>query len=255
MLLAIDIGNTSTAFGVFEERRLCATWSIATEQRRSADEIGVLLHELFRHEGLDHRSVHAVIVSSVVPALADTTRHLARRYFEKDPIFVGPGMRTGLPIRVDNPKEVGADRIVNAVAAFDLVHGPCIVVDLGTATTFDVVTSDGAYVGGVIAPGWQISADALFQRASKLPRVELSEPTSVIGRNTVMSMQSGLFHGYIAMVDGLCRRIREEMDSDSTTILATGGLSERLIGVSEEISRHEPNLTLHGLRLLWERQK
>jgi type III pantothenate kinase len=255
MLLAIDIGNTTTVVGVFEAAALRAQWRLATAHDRSSDEMGVLLHAFFDSAGLAPADIDALMVATVVPALTERLRELGLRYFGHEPTFVGPGMRSGMPILVDSPREVGADRIANSVAAFHLVEGACIVVDLGTATTLDVVTAKGEYAGGVIAPGWQIAAEALFRRASKLPRVELVEPPGVVGKNTVHSMQSGLFHGYVSMVDGLVRKIRAEMSPAEPAVLATGGLSESLVRASDEVKRFEPNLTLLGLRLLHERQR
>lgn len=254
MLLVIDVGNTNTVLGLFDGGQVTRRFRIQTDVRRTADETGVLLADLFRHAGLDGSAVEGAIVSCVVPDTLRTLTETCRRYFGVDPMVVGPGVRTGMPILADNPREVGADRIVNAVAAFELVKAACIVVDFGTATTFDCISHKGQYLGGVIAPGYQISADALFSRTSKLPRVEVARPPRVIGRNTVHSMQSGLFYGYVSLVDGVVARIKSEMKAPTVPrVLATGGLAAVLAEASEAIEQVEEDLTLEGLRLLYAR--
>jgi type III pantothenate kinase len=253
MLLVIDVGNTQTVLGLYEDDRLARRFRIQTDVRRTADETGVLLHSLFDRSGVTAK-VRGAIVSCVVPDTLRTLTMTCRTYFDVDPLVVGPGMRTGMPILADNPREVGADRIVNAVAAYDRVGGPCIVVDFGTATTFDCISAKGQYLGGVIAPGYQISAEALFSRTSKLPRVEVERPRRVIGKNTVHSMQSGLFYGYVSLVDGVVRRIRTELDEEAR-VLATGGLATVLSEASETIEEVCEDLTLDGLQLLFARSE
>jgi len=249
MLLVIDVGNTQTVLGLFDGARLVRRFRIQTNVRRTADETGVLMLSMFDRAGID-ASVTGAIVSCVVPDTLRTLAETCREYFGVDPAVVGPGMRTGMPILADNPREVGADRIVNAVAAYARVNDACIVVDFGTATTFDCVSSKGQYLGGVIAPGYQISAEALFSRTSKLPRVEVARPPRVIGRNTVHSMQSGLFYGYVSLVDGMVARIRAELGSKAR-VLATGGLATVLADASTTIEEVVEDLTLEGLRILY----
>ncbi len=252
MLLVVDVGNTNTVLGLFSGDRVERTFRIQTNVRRTTDETGVLLRDMFRHAAIEG-PVKAAIVSCVVPDTLRTMTETCRRYFGVEPMVVGPGVRTGMPILADNPREVGADRIVNSVAAFEMVGGSCIVVDFGTATTFDCISQKGEYMGGVIAPGYQISAEALFSRTSKLPRVEIERPRKVIGRNTVHSMQSGLFYGYVSLVDGVVARIKEEMTQPPPRVIATGGLASVIADASESIEQVEEDLTLEGLRLLYER--
>ena len=252
MLLVIDVGNTQTVLGLFDGATLRRRFRIQTDKRRTSDETGVLLLSLFQHAALTG-PIHGAMISCVVPDTLRALTHTCREYFGVDPLVVGPGVRTGMPILADNPREVGADRIVNSVAAFDLIGDACIVVDFGTATTFDCISGKGQYLGGVIAPGYQISAEALFSRTSKLPRVEVEQPKKVIGRNTVHSMQSGLFYGYVSLVDGVVERIRAEMtDGSPPRVLATGGLASVLAPASATIERVEEDLTLQGLRLLYD---
>lgn len=253
MLLVIDVGNTNIVAGLFEGPHLNEQFRIGTDSGRTSDELGVLFLDLFQHRGV-HPNLEGAIISCVVPDQLDTLVRTCRDWLKVEPLVVGPGIKTGMPILADNPREVGADRIVNGVAAHADVGGPCIVVDFGTATTFDVVSAKGEYLGGVIAPGFRISAEALFRRASKLPRVELSRPRRVIGRNTVHSMQSGLYFGYVSLVDGVVERIREEL-GQPCAVLATGGLAVEIAKSSAAIERVVPDLTLQGLRLLWERNR
>jgi type III pantothenate kinase len=254
MLLAVDVGNTQMTFGLFRKEQLLADWRLATRRAITADELGVLLLGLVERGGHDPRAVEGVIVSSVVPDLQACLAGVGQRFFGSAPMFVGPGIRTGLPILYENPHEVGADRIVNAVAAKESHGAPVIVLDFGTATTFDVVGPGGEYLGGVIAPGIGISAEALFERAARLHRVEVARPERVIGRNTEQSVRAGLFHGYVALVEGLVRRIREELGA-AAPVVATGGLAAifepELVGLASV----EPDLTLRGLQLLWERNR
>lgn len=254
MLLAVDAGNTHTVFGLFQGEQRRADWRIATRKEITADELGVLLHALFERGSIDPARVDGMAVASVVPDLGEALRTTGRRYFGCEPLFVGPGLKTGMPILYDNPHEVGADRIVNAVAAQARFGAPVIVLDFGTATTFDVVDRDGAYLGGVIAPGVGVSAEALFEKAARLHRVSIRRPGRVIGRFTEQSLQSGLFHGYAALVEGLVERIREEL-GQAAPVVATGGLApvfEPELGLVEAV---DPGLTLEGLRLIYEKNR
>jgi type III pantothenate kinase len=254
VLLAIDVGNTNTVLGVFEGATLRHHWRIETSHARTGDEYGILVRQLFSTVGLDHAAVKAVAVSSVVPPLGLTLQQMCARYFGLQPLFVGPGVKTGMPILYENPREVGADRVVNAVAAYERWKGPLIVVDFGTATTFDAVTPKGEYLGGAICPGVTISMEALFRAASKLPRVEFSRPPVVVGRNTVHSMQSGLVFGYVGLVDGICARMAEELGT-GPKVVATGGLASLVAGLSKAITAVDEHLTLDGLRIIFERNK
>jgi type III pantothenate kinase len=252
MLLTIDVGNSNTVLGVFEGASLLAHWRLTTRREQTADEYGILVRNLFATSGLDPARVDAVALASVVPPLTPVLVELARQYLGQEALVVGPGVDTGMPILYEPPGDVGADRIVNGVAAFAAYGGPVIVVDFGTATTFDVITRRGEYAGGVICPGIGISADALFQRAARLPRVDVRNPGRVVGRSTVASMQSGLYFGYGAMCEGLIARIRAEL-GERARVVATGGLAETLAAEIPSIEAVDPVLTLTGLRLIWER--
>jgi type III pantothenate kinase len=254
VLLAIDVGNTNTVLGAFEGEVLREHWRVETSHTRTADEYGIQLLQLFAARKLDPARVKAVAVSSVVPPLAATLTRMAERYLGITPLFVGPGVKTGMPILYENPREVGADRIVNAIAAYARWQCGLVVVDFGTATTFDAVSPKGEYLGGAICPGVGISMEALFRHASKLPRVEFARPPQVVGRNTVASMQSGLVYGYVGLVDGICARMRAELGFE-TKVVATGGLAPLLAGLSHSISDVDEHLTLTGLRLVWERNR
>jgi type III pantothenate kinase len=251
MLLAVDTGNTHTVLGLFEGERLRADWRIATRKDTTADELGAVLRALFSGEGLTPASVTGMIVSSVVPDWNALLTATAGRTFGQEALFVAPGIKTGLPILYDNPREVGADRIVNAVAAHARWPQGTIVVDFGTATTFDVVTPRGEYAGGIIAPGLMVSADALYSRTAKLPRVEITRPRTAIGKNTVASIQSGLVFGYAGLVDALVGRIRAEIDFQPR-IVGTGGLAPLVAAESSTIDECDDMLTLNGLRLLYD---
>lgn len=249
MVLVVDVGNTNTLIGLLDDAHILQTWRISTSQR-TTDEFGGLVLQLLVHRGYDPATINGAICSSVVPSLVYTVEKALRRYLEIDTLMVGRGLKTGMPIRTDNPREVGADRIVNAVAAIEQHGGPVIVVDFGTATTFDCVDERGNYVGGVIAPGLRISEEALFDKTAQLPRVELQQPPSVIGRNTVHAMQSGLFYGYAGLVDAIVARVRDEMDGEPK-VVATGGYANLLATVSEAIDEVDMFLTLRGLGVLY----
>lgn len=251
MLLAFDVGNTNITIGIFQGREIRAAWRLSTRSS-TADELAMSLYVLFQYRGLGFHDISGIIISSVVPPLTPVLVETARRYFDIEPLVVGPGIRMGMPIRFENPREVGADRIVNAVAAYEAYGGPVIVVDFGTATTFDAISAQGEYLGGAIAPGIGISTEALFQRAAKLPRVELVKPKGVIGKNTVTSMQAGIVYGFIGQVDYIIRLMKQEL-GPQTKVVATGGLAELLAGEIKSIDHLNPLLTLEGLRILYHR--
>ena len=255
MLLVIDIGNTNTVFGLYTGEELIGSWRIQTSTSRTHDELGVMLGMMTQTRDHTLDEVQDAIISCVVPSALYPMQRMCQYYCGIEALLVGPGIRTGVQILYDNPKEVGADRIVNAVAAYHLVGDACIVVDFGTATTFDCIREDGAYLGGIIAPGYQISAEALFKSTSKLPRVEPSRPRKVIGRNTVHSIQAGLYFGYLDLVEGICRRIQDEMDTPDGRVIATGGLARFIGKHSTIIDEVRDELTLLGLRLLHERNE
>ncbi len=252
MILVFDIGNTNIVLGVFKGSSLAADWRLSTNRHATLDEYGIILKELFAISGLEMKSIRAVVISTVVPPLTYTLENMCRKYFNIAPLVVGPGIKTGLAIKLENPREVGADRIVNAVAGVERYGSPLVIVDFGTATTFCAINSKGEYLGGAIAPGINISTEALFARAAKLPRVELVKPGSVIGKNTVASMQAGIFYGFIGQVDGIVGRMKKEL-GENTKVIATGGLAGLMSLESVTIDRVDPFLTLYGLRLIYER--
>ena len=250
MILVFDVGNTNMVVGVFDQEELLTHWRIRTDVQRTADEYGIILDGLFRYHDLNTKNIKAVIISSVVPSLNMELEWTSQRYFGCKPMVVGPGIKTGLSIKYDNPREVGADRVVNAVAAYHKYGAPLIIVDFGTATTFCVVNQAGEYLGGAIAPGIRISTDALVSRASKLPRVELSVPKSMIGKNTVMSMQVGIIYGFVGQVEGIINRMKKEIEGP-VRVIATGGLASLIASETDTIDVIDEFLTLEGLRLIY----
>lgn len=252
MLLAVDIGNTNIVLGVFAERELLSHWRIVTSPSKTEDEYGIIIYNLYHVANLDLKDTDGVIISCVVPPMMSTMERLCARYFHLTPLIVGPRLKTGMPIRYDNPHEVGADRIVNAVAAYDKHKCSLVVVDFGTATTFDYVSPQGEYMGGAIAPGIGISSEALYKAASKLPRIELVKPDSIIGKNTVASIQAGIVYGYIALVDGIVEKMKRQVKT-KPYVIATGGLADFIAEESTTIDEVDGLLTLKGLQIIYEK--
>ncbi|HAG45127.1 MAG TPA: type III pantothenate kinase [Clostridium sp.] len=258
MIFVLDVGNTNIVLGIYKGKELLVDWRLSTDHKRSSDEYGIQVRQLFEQNNIKISDIEGVIISSVVPNIMYSLDNMIRKYFDKTPIVVGPGVKTGINIKYDNPKEVGADRIVNAVSAFDIYKSSMIIIDFGTATTFCAITKNGDYLGGTICPGVKISSDALFEKAAKLPRVELSKPETVICKNTVASMQAGIVYGYIGQVDYIVRKMKEEMmakGEDEPIVIATGGLAKLIAEESSTIDKVESFLTLDGLRIIYEKNR
>lgn len=266
MLLAFDVGNTNIVVGVFRDGEMITNWRLETDNRKSADEYGMIIRQLFQFENLNIEEVEDVIISTVVPSILYTLQHLSQKYFNTRAIVIGPGIKTGLVVKYDNPKQVGADRIVNAVAAHAKYGGPLIIIDMGTATTFCAITADAEYIGGTIAPGLKISSDALFEKTAKLPKVELEEPGHVICRNTINSMQSGLVYGHMGVVDYIVRKMKQELAEycceagkpitvDDIKVIATGGLATLIDRGTDCIDLVDKMLTLEGLEMIYRKNR
>ena len=253
MLLVFDVGNSNIVMGTYEGKKLLRHWRISTDRQKTGDEYGMLINSLFAYQNIRMEQVEAIIISSVVPPLMVPMIKMCERYFHIHPLVVGPGIKTGFRISYENPREIGADRIVNVAGAFEQYGGPLIVIDIGTATTFDVVAPNGDFLGGVIAPGLSSSADALFQRAARLPRIELVTPKRIISRNTVSGMQAGIIYGYVGQIDEIVRRMKKEMGYDEIRVIATGGYARMISRESKTIDKIDHFLTLTGLRVLYER--
>ena len=252
MLLVIDVGNTNIVLGIFKDQELVDHWRVSTDRLRTTDEYGVLIRHLFYLNGVNSEEIDAIIISSVAPPVMPTLERMCQRYFGLTPLVIGPGVKTGMDIKYDNPREVGADRIVNAVAAYEKFGGPVIIIDFGTATTFCAVDKKGTYLGGAICPGIGISTDALVQRTAKLPRIEVVQAEKVICRNTVESMQAGVFYGFVGQVDGIVTRMRRELGCKAK-VVATGGLAVIVAPATDAIDVVEPMLTLEGLKIIYDR--
>lgn len=255
MILVCDVGNTNMVLGVYKGENLLKAWRISTDRNKTSDEYGVLIRQLFDYEGFKAQDIEDIIISSVVPTIMQALENMSKRYFEKQPIVIGPGVKTGMNIKYHDPKEVGADRIVNAVGAYEKYGGPITIVDFGTATTFCNISQQGDYLGGVISPGITISSEALFLKASKLPRVELVKPENVLNKTTVESMQSGIIYGYVGMVDYLIEKMEQELGVKSKEVIATGGLARLIASESKTITKVEDMLTLEGLRVIYEKNR
>lgn len=255
MLLVFDVGNTNMVLGIYEGKELKNYWRISTDKAKTSDEYGMLINNLFQYDNVDMNSIKDMIISSVVPNVMHSLENFCVKYFNKQPLIVGPGIKTGLNIKYDNPKQVGADRIVNAVAAIDKYKSPMIIIDFGTATTFCAISENGEYLGGTIAPGIKISSEALFQRASKLPRVELLKPGVTICKNTVSAMQSGIIYGYVGLVDKIVEMMKKELGDKDIKVIATGGLSSLIASETDTIDCVDKFLTLEGLKIIYDKNK
>lgn len=254
MLLAIDVGNTNTCLGVYENKKLVVEWRLSTDRSKTVDEYGMTLRQFFMLDGMDIGRVDAVAVSSVVPPLTPTWEATSVKYLGQKPLVVGPGIKTGMDLKYDSPRDVGADRIAGAVAAYEMYGGPCIIVDFGTATTFDAVSKTGQYLGGAICPGIGISSEALFQRAARLPRIELVRPRGTIGKNTVWAMQAGIIFGYAGQVEYVVKKMKTELGGEAF-VVATGGLAPLICSETTVIDKIDPTLVLEGIRIVWERNQ
>lgn len=254
MILVVDVGNTNIVMGIYQGKELVNSWRLSTSKDKTSDEYGIQIRQLFDYAHVKKDDIEAIVISSVVPPLMPALEEMAHKYFDIKPLIVGPGVKTSMPIKYDYPKEVGADRIVNAVGAYELYGGPLIVVDFGTATTFDAISANGEYLGGAIAPGIGISTEALYTRAAKLPRIELIKPKTVIGKNTVMSMQAGIVFGFIGQTNDIINRMKKEIGG-KVYVVATGGWAWLISGESDCIDVVNPDLTLEGLRIIYERNK
>jgi type III pantothenate kinase len=255
LLLAISVGNTNIRFGVYDNDKLIAYWKLGTNKEWTSDEFGMYFLNFFSHKNLDLADIEAVIIASVVPPVMFSFEHAIRRYLDKDPIIIGPGIKTGINIKYENPRELGADRIVNAVAAYEIYGGPVIVVDFGTATTFNAISSKGEFLGGTICPGIIISAEALYMRTAKLPKIDLAKHETVIGRNTYACMQSGIFYGYVGQVNHLVELIKKEMNEDGIKVIATGGLAKFIAPETKSIDEVNGRLILEGLKIIYEKNR
>ncbi|MEG1257111.1 type III pantothenate kinase [Clostridium sp.] len=258
MIFVLDVGNTNIVIGIYKDKKLMVEWRLSTDYKKTSDEYMIEVSQLFNYDKIDINDISGVIISSVVPNIMYSLEHMVRKLFKKNPLIVGPGVKTGINIKYDNPKEVGADRIVNAVSAYEMYKTSLVIIDFGTATTFCAVGSNGDYIGGTICPGIKISSEALFQKAAKLPRVELVRPETVICKNTVASMQAGIVYGYIGQVDFIVEKIKEEMKAageGEPMVVATGGLANLIAKDSKTIDKVEPFLTLEGLRIIYEKNR
>ena len=258
MILLVDVGNTNIVLGVYDNNKYMMSWRISTDSKKTSDEYGIQVRALFSQNNLDIKDIEGIIISSVVPNIMYSFEHMVRKCFKMDPIVVGPGIKTGINIKYDNPREVGADRIVNAVAAYEMYKRSTIVIDFGTATTFCAISKNGNYLGGNIVPGIRISSDALFERAAKLPRVELENPDTLISKNTVTSMQAGIIYGYTGQVEYIIKKMKEEMKAlgeDEPFVLATGGLANLIARETDQIDKVNSRLTLEGLKIIYYKNK
>lgn len=252
MLFVLDIGNTQIVAGVISGDRVIHSWRMRTERNKTSDELGIQFYNFLEHSGIKVEEIEGIAISNVVPPLTIILTIMCKKYFHKEPFFVGPGIKTGMPILYDNPKEVGADRIVNAVSAYRKYKNALVVIDFGTATTFDCVSKKGEYIGGIIIPGIEISLEALAERTAKLPKIELIKPATVIAKNTVSAIQSGIIYGYAGMVDAICEKIHKEMGEEKINFIATGGLANVIAKETKYIEEVDENLTLYGLKILYE---